>query len=80
MTPAQLNVYATARQQQAEERIEMLNRSVYNLSALIRPMIWSDHPPAYEQAFGLPKKEMTDEQMYANVRALNRMLGGEEVD
>ena len=80
MTPATLITYANAHQQHVEERIELLTRSIYNLAALIRPMIWSDHPPAYEQAFGLPKKEMTDEQMYANVRALNRMFGGEEVD
>lgn len=83
MTPVQLNIYARAvtRRRQEEQRLTQAN--IYSLAALIRPMIWSKHPPNLERAFpdAKPKpREMTDEEMYAQVKHLNALFGGEEVD
>lgn len=43
-------------------------------------MVWAKHAPSFEAAFpnDSAKKEMSDEQMYAQVRALNRLFGGTE--
>lgn len=35
---------------------------------------------SYGEAYRQPDREMSDEQMYANVRALNRLFGGSEED
>lgn len=84
MTPAELQIYARAYEarRDAQQRATQIN--LYNLAALIRPMVWAKHPPSYEKAFpdgeSEKKDEMTDEQMYATVRALNALFGGEEVN
>lgn len=87
MTPTELNLYARAyeKRRSAEQKIAQVN--LYSMAALIRPMVWSKHPPSYEQAFPEDKqtpkqntKQMTDDQMYAMVRGLNALFGGEEAD
>ncbi len=85
MTPAELNLYADAYVERRREALRLEQINLYNLAALIRPMVWSKHPPRLERVFPQatrkePQKEMTDEQMYAQVVALNRLFGGEEVD
>jgi len=82
MTPVELNLYAraAAKRQREEQRLSQAN--LYSLAALIRSMVWSKHPPSYEKVFPDKSKnqeEMTDDQMYATVRALNALFGGEEV-
>lgn len=78
MTPAQLHLCGKAHKEKQRD----IGAYIYTLAALIRPMVWSEHPPEYEQVFRSAKKneEMSDEQMYAVARALNQMFGGEEVD
>lgn len=83
MTPVELNIYARAfvERRQEEQKIKQVN--LYSLAALIRPMVWAKHPPSYDRVFpGKEAKqgEMTDDQMYAMVRGLNALFGGEEVD
>lgn len=86
MTPAELNLYARAcaERQTQEQRLRVTN--IYSLATLIRSMVWSKHPPSFERAFphaeDKPKEqeEMTDDQMYAMVRGLNALFGGEEMD
>lgn len=83
MTPVQLNCYARAYSRRRKEEQKLTQANIYSLAALIRPMIWSKHPPALETAFpGLNQKpkEMTDEEMFAKVKELNALFGGEEVD
>ena len=83
MTPAELNLYVRAYNEQQTERQTVAQVNLYNLSALIRSMVRAKHPPSYESAFGDGDKpqndDMTDEQMYAMARALNALYGGEEV-
>lgn len=78
MTPAQLYLCSKAH----EEKQRSVEAYLYTLAALIRPMVWSEHPPQYEEVFRSAKKEeeMSDEQMYAVVQSLNKLFGGEEVD
>lgn len=81
MTPAELNLYAEAfaRRQKAEER--RAQAYIYALAALIRPMVWAKHPPGFEKVFperAEPAKEMSDDQLYAKIRALNALFGGTE--
>ena len=78
MTPAQLYLCSKAH----KEKHRAIEAYLYTLAALIRPMVWSEHPPEYEQVFrdARKEKEMSDDQMYAVACALNRMFGGEEVD
>ena len=83
MTPAQLNIYARAYAQRRQEEQKLIQANIYALAALVRPMIWSKHPPRFEKAFPGAKpepREMTDEEMFEKVRALNALFGGEEVD
>lgn len=78
MTPAELNTcaFALRDRRRAEERGEQAK--IYNLAALIRPMVWSRHPPDFDEVFPEEKPEMDDEAMLAVVRRLNRMMGGTE--
>lgn len=84
MTPVELNIYARAyaEQRRQEQRLSVTN--IYSLASLIRSMVWSKHPPSFERAFPgakeASKKEMTDDQMFAMVKGLNALYGGEEVD
>lgn len=82
MTPAALNLYAQAYAKRRRDEQKLTQVNLYSLAALIRPMVWSKHPPSYERAYPEKKsdpEEMTDEQMYAVVRGLNALFGGEEV-
>lgn len=79
----ELNLYARAygSRRQAEQKLQQAN--IYSLAALIRSMVWSKHPPSYDRAFpdSKPKpKQMSDDQMYAMVKGLNALFGGEEAD
>lgn len=86
MTPAELNIYARAyaEHQTQAQRLRAVN--IYSLAALIRSMVWSKHPPSFDRAFPDAKantkkqEEMTDDAMYAMVKGLNALFGGEEVD
>ena len=84
MTPVELNIYARAYVSRRKEEQKITQSNLYSLAALIRLMIWSKHPPSFERAFldSPPKQQdqMTDDQMYAMVKGLNALFGGEEVD
>lgn len=84
MTPVELNIYARAYVSRRREEQKISQANLYSLAALMRSMIWSKHPPSYERAFpdNQPKQQeqMTDDQMYAMVKGLNALFGGEEVD
>ena len=82
MTPVQLNLYARAYSQRRQEEQRLSQANIYSLAALIRPMVWSKHPPSFEKAFPGAKqksKEMTDEEMLEKIKELNALFGGEEV-
>ena len=79
----QLNLYARAYSQRRQEEQRLSQANIYSLAALIRPMVWSNHPPSLEKAFPGAKqksKEMTDEEMLEKIKELNALFGGEEVD
>lgn len=85
MTPAELNLYARAYGEQQAQAQRQQEANIYSLANLIRSMVWSKHPPSLEQAFPDVKaqkkqEEMTDDAMYAMVKGLNALFGGEEVD
>ena len=82
MTPAQLTDYAKGYRAQQEAKQRRTNVDLYNLAALIASVTLSKHPKPFDEVFpeqAKSKKDMTDEQMYANVRALNALFGGKEV-
>lgn len=58
----------------------MTRAQIYSLAALMRTMMYNKFPPRFETVFpeDVPKKEMTDEAMFAQVQALNRLFGGKE--
>ena len=58
----------------------MTRAQIYSLAALMRTMLFSKYPPRFEAVFPeeIWKKEMTDEAMFAQVQALNRLFGGKE--
>lgn len=81
MTPVELNACARAygRRQEAQRREKQSD--IYNLAALIREMVWAKTAPSFERVFPDTAKtadKMTDEAMYAAVRALNAAFGGTE--
>lgn len=79
LTPAELNACVRERNRLRMDEQELTQRNIYSLSSLIRAMVWAKIPPSYEDAYN-SRVDMTDEQMYAKVRALNALFGGEEVD
>lgn len=82
MTPAELHLYARAWAERRKAEQEAAQVNLYSLAALIRPMIWAKHPPSYERVFPVQTPEpqtQTDDEMYAMVRGLNALFGGEEV-
>lgn len=82
MTPAELQLYARAWAERRRAEQETAQVNLYSLAALIRPMIWAKHPPSYERVFPTQTPEpqtQTDDEMYAMVRGLNALFGGEEV-
>ena len=81
MTPVELNACARAygRRQEAQRREKQSD--IYNLAALIREMVWAKSAPPFERVFpenAGTAKEMSDDAMYATVRALNAAFGGTE--
>ena len=83
MTPAQLNIIARARGARLESELEARKAEIYNLAALIRPMIWSKDPPSFESVFPSKKSDrgddaMDDEELLSQVRMLAAALGGSE--
>jgi len=81
MTPAQLNLCAKAVAQRRDSEEKAARAKIYLLSSLIRTMIWSKHPPSYEESFpnDIERREMTDEEMFAQVQMLNALFGGGEI-
>lgn len=85
MTPAELNLYARAYGERQAQAQRLREANIYSLAALIRSMVWKKHPPSFERVFPDAKAknkqdEMTDEAMYAMVKGLNALFGGEEAD
>ncbi len=90
MTPAELNLYARAQGERIRAEQKAVRGNLYSLSVLIRAMVWAKSPPSYETAFpgdetAFPgdaekPKDMTDDEIYATIRALNAAMGGKEVD
>jgi len=76
----ELSLCAEAYKERMKDETRMARAKIYTLAALIRTMIHSKYAPRYEAVFpeDIRKKEMTDEAMYAQVRALNRLFGGKE--
>ena len=58
----------------------MYRSKAYLLASLVRAMIGQKHAPSYEALFpdDVRKREMSDDEMYAQVQALNRLFGGTE--
>lgn len=86
MTPAELNIYAEVyAEKQKNDFKEKMSLEYYNALWTIQ---WlgkkSQHPKPLQEildSIDKPKKKaMTDEQMLAQVKALNAMFGGEIID
>lgn len=82
MTPQELNLYARAYGERKRVEEKATRASHYLLSTLIRTMVWAKRAPSYESVFpdDVERKDMTDEEIFAQVRALNALFGGEEVN
>lgn len=79
MTPFELSLYAEAYRDSMEDAERLSRARIYALAKAVRVMMNSKYAPKYEEIF--PKdiqEEMTDEAMYDQVRALNRLFGGKE--
>ena len=81
MTPAQLNVYARARSEALAARQRLAAANLYNLATMIRGAVWGKRGlPPFEKMFpeAAPARSMSDEAMFRQVQALNKLFGGEE--
>ena len=76
MTPRSFRCFAEGRGDAIKDRHESTKANIYSLACLIRSAVWAKHMPQYDRIFRTEKKRMTDEEMFQNVLALNRMLGG----
>lgn len=83
MTPAELAMMQRAELRRREREQEERNAQAYILAGLVRRFTWDKVPPTYNEIFHPEKErldgEMTDEELFEQVRALNAMLGGREV-
>lgn len=77
MTPRELHLWAEAYLDRNRRAERDKKTEIYNLAGLIRVMVWAKHPPRFQEVFP-DKTEMDDDEMYETVRALNRLMGGEE--
>lgn len=80
MTPRELFLWLEAYRERLLDEARMQRHNIYNLASLIRAMVWAKHAPSFESVFPSEKqqKDMSDEQMYAQVKALNKLFGGTE--
>lgn len=80
MTPTELHVWSKAYREKLRDEAHSEKYNSYNLASLIRAMVWAKHAPSFEAVYpGEGKnKDMSDEQMYAQVLALNKLFGGTE--
>lgn len=80
MTPRELLWLVDEYQKRNKDDAKISRSKLYTLAALVRTMIWSKRPPKYERVFpeDREKKEMTDDELYAQARALNALFGGKE--
>jgi hypothetical protein len=81
MTPVAFRAYAQGRADWEQARAENDRHRDYNLAVLVRAAVGSKRMPDYKRFFPEgagrgEKKPMTDEQMYQQVLALNKALGG----
>lgn len=81
MTPRQLQLACDVYAQAKKEEIRMQSARIYSLASLIRTAVWGKRMPAFDRVFpeDKKKKEMTDEELYEQVRALNKLFGGLEI-
>lgn len=80
MTPRELLWMVDEWQERNRDEVKISRSKLYTLAALVRAMIWSKHPPKYERVFpeDREKKEMTDDELYAQAKVLNALFGGKE--
>lgn len=82
MTPRELEWLLDAYGEGAEEQARLSRAKIYSLASVVRTMVWAKHPPSYERVFpgDSRKKEMSDEEMFEQVKVLNAIFGGKEED
>ena len=80
MSPLELHLYAEAFRSRMEDETKAKRAEAYMSASLIRMAVWARHMKSYETIFpdNVRKRDMTDEEMYENVRALNWLFGGTE--
>lgn len=80
MTPRELLWLADEFRARSDDEAKISRSKLYTLAALVRAMIWAKRPPKYERVFPEDRKhkEMTDDELYAQARALNALFGGKE--
>lgn len=86
MTPGELSVWFRQKRRDEVERQRLTEYNIYSLASLIRAAVWAKKMPSFEDFAGKSEdkqkpaehKQMTDEQMYEQVRLLNKLFGGTE--
>ena len=78
MTPRELRIWADAFLERQKQKQHERKTAIYNLAGITRAMIWSKHPPRYEDVFPEKAGPMDDDQMFKTAQALNRLFGGTE--
>lgn len=80
MTPRELMLLIQAHAEDNKDKLRGKRIETYNLAGAIRAMVLSKHAPSFERMFPSTgqRKKMSDEQLFRQVRALNRHFGGTE--
>ena len=77
MTPAAFHAYVEGYLEEQKAAIEIQRRQNYNLAVMVRVAVGTKRMPEYKKFFPEKrKKQMSDEEMYQQVLALNALLGG----
>ena len=81
MTPRQLQLACSAFSDARKTDLRLSSAKIYSLASLIRTAVWGKKMPAFDRVFPEEnkKKVMSDEELYEQVRALNKLFGGLEI-
>ena len=78
MTPAAFSAWTKGYICTQKENDERMKAWIYCHASLVRSAVWGRRMPDYEQIFARNRRNMSDEEMYESVLALNAMIGGKK--
>ena len=81
MTPRELIWLLSAWREKQKDSAKVEKAKIYVLGGTVRTMMYAKRPPRFEKLFPdeeRKQRKMSDDQLYKQVLAWNRLFGGKE--